>query len=240
MILSAGMVLWAAGAFAAAAVPLSPAAPRQRHLIYVHGRIVQMEQSARPHHAERGYYELDQILQTFRNGGFEVIGGIRPRDATVSGAADDLVSQVRRLMASGARAEEITVVGASMGASISLLASARLGDPDLSFALLGTCLSADVPAQRERETMSPRGQILVIREESDETTTPCAAWNELGAGAGLSVREVVIRTGQGHGFLYRPMREWVEPLMEWAGADGVGSCGCGRATADPDAPARAP
>ena len=26
----------------------------------------------------------------------------------------------------------------------------------------------------------------------------------------------MLSTGQSHGFLYRPLREWVEPFLEWA------------------------
>ena len=220
--------------------PAAMGAPRPQHLIYVHGRIVQVEQSARPFHAERGYYELERILQTFRERGYEVIGGIRPREATVSSAADDLVAQIRRLIAAGARPEEITVVGASMGASITLRASARLGDPAVRFALLGTCLAADMARVRDEEGKTPRGRVLAIREESDDTSTPCAAWNAASTGNGATAREIVIKTGQGHGFLYRPMPEWVEPLMEWAGAARRTSGGRDQKPADTNAPARAP
>jgi hypothetical protein len=29
------------------------------------------------------------------------------------------------------------------------------------------------------------------------------------------VREIVLRTGLGHGFIYRPLPEWVNPAVEW-------------------------
>ncbi len=31
-------------------------------------------------------------------------------------------------------------------------------------------------------------------------------------------REIVVHTGLGHGFLYRPLPEWLNPVVEWAGA----------------------
>jgi hypothetical protein len=33
-----------------------------------------------------------------------------------------------------------------------------------------------------------------------------------------AVREIVLRTGLGHGFLYRPLPEWMTPALAWAGA----------------------
>jgi hypothetical protein len=58
--------------------------------------------------------------------------------------------------------------------------------------------------------------VLSIREASDELSEPCPAWeDEPGAEPGLVVREIVLETGLHHGFLYRPLPEWVEPVVEW-------------------------
>jgi hypothetical protein len=95
-------------AFAAVAVFMAGSAPgvatealRPRHLIYLHGRIVQERQSTRPRHPQFGYYELEKILDAFRDRGFDVSGEIRPKAASVTESADRVVAQVRRLLASG-------------------------------------------------------------------------------------------------------------------------------------------
>jgi hypothetical protein len=98
-----------------------PAAPR--HLIYLHGRILQEQQSARPRHPRFGYYEMGAILAAFRDRGFVVSGEVRPKSATVDDSADRVVAQVRRLLDSGVPADHVTVVGGSMGAGIALVAS---------------------------------------------------------------------------------------------------------------------
>ena len=61
-------------AFAAVAIFITGSDPgvatnavRSRHLIYLHGRIVQEQQSARPRHPQFGYYELEEILDAFRD-----------------------------------------------------------------------------------------------------------------------------------------------------------------------------
>ena len=189
----------------------------QRHLIYLHGRIVQDQQSARPRHPEWGYYELDKILGTFRERGFVVTGGIRPKHASLSESADRVVGQVRGLLASGVPGSRITIVGGSMGAAVALLASVRLQDPELDFCVLGACLSQSVPLLVAEHGKKPAGRFLAFRERSDETSEPCPAWSDDEAGrVTLVVREIVIHTGQSHGFLYRPLPEWVEPFVEWA------------------------
>lgn len=199
-----------------AAAP-SPAPEAPRHLFYLHGRIVQQEQSARPVHPRFGAYELDAILDAFRARGFVVHDGIRPRSLSVDDAAARLAEEIRGLLAGGVPAERIAVVGASMGAAIAIAASAELGEPEVRYALLGACLSGNVTGRRERHGKAPSGVLLSIREKSDETTEPCPAWrDDPPSGRALRVRELVVDTGLAHGFLYRPLPEWFEPVVEWA------------------------
>jgi len=185
-----------------------------RHLIYLHGRIVQEGQSARPRHPRFGYYEMESILAALRDRGFVVTGEMRPKAASVGESADRLVAQVRGLLGSGVPADHVTVVGASMGAGIALVASARLQNRELRFAVLGACLSANVRAILGSEGQGPTGHVLSIREASDDSTEPCPAFNE--SGPSLEAREILLRTGLAHGFLYRPLPEWVGPVVDWA------------------------
>ena len=213
-------------AFAAMAVLLAGSVPSSaaesahtRHLIYLHGRIVQEQQSARPRHPQFGYYELEKILNVFRERRFEVSGEIRPKAATVSESADKVVAQVRRLLESGVAADHVTVVGASMGASIALQAAARLQKPDVRFCVLGACLSETVRSLLAEEGKAPSGHVLSIREASDDSTSACRPWkNDLDSRSGLVVREIVLSTGLKHGFLFLPIPEWVNPVVEWADA----------------------
>ena len=185
-----------------------------RHVFYVHGRIVQEEQSRRPRSPRFGDYELDAILAALRRPGFDVVDGIRPKEATVSESADRLASRVRELLASGTPPERIAIVGASMGAAITLRASARLRNPRLQFAVLGACFSREARAILKEEGKPPLGRVLSIRESSDEFTLDCAAFeNPGGSHPALVVREIVLHTGLSHGFLYRPLPEWVDPVV---------------------------
>jgi dienelactone hydrolase len=211
----AAIAMFLAGLAAAVVAQASPAVPLG-DLIYLHGRIVQEEQSARPRSPRFGYYELNGILDAFGSRGFLVHSEIRPKAASVSDAADRVVGEVRRLLKSGHR---VTVVGASMGASIALLASARLQEPKVNFCVLGICLADNVRDLRAKEGKAPSGRLLAIREASDDVIGPCAAWkNDPAVRSPLDAREIVLHTGRSHGFLYLPLREWLDPLMEWESA----------------------
>jgi len=214
-------VAFAAVAFfwAGSASGVATDAGRPRHLIYLHGRIVQEQQSARPQHPQFGYYEFDKILKAFRDQGFVVSGEIRPKSASVSESADRVVTQVRRLLGSGVPADHVIVVGGSMGAAIALVASARLQDSDVRFCVLGACLSESVRSLLADEGMAPSGHVLSIREATDDSTGACKPWKtDLDSRSLLVAREIVVDTGLSHGFLYRPLPEWVNPVVEWAGA----------------------
>src|SRR6185503_3131276 len=82
-----GMKGIAAALVLSSSLAASAGDPAARHLIYLHGRIVQEQQSARPKHPEFGYYELDQIVKTFEKRGFTVTDGIRPKGATLDESA---------------------------------------------------------------------------------------------------------------------------------------------------------
>src|SRR5262245_52189777 len=148
-------VIGAAVILLASAGTLPAADAPARHLIYLHGRIVQERQSARPTSPDYGTYELEKILAAFRDRGFVVTGEIRPKDASVSESAARVVDQVHKLLASGVPADHVTVVGASMGASIAYLASAKLQNADVRFAMLGACLSENVRALVSEEGKGP-------------------------------------------------------------------------------------
>jgi dienelactone hydrolase len=190
-----------------------------RYLIYLHGRIVQEQQSARPRHPQFGYYELEAIKKALREQGFVVSADIRPKEASLSASADVVVEQVRRLLGTGVPADRITVVGASMGGVIAMMASARLQNPDLRFCILGGCLHEGARQILKGEGKGLSGHVLSIREASDDLGGPCAAWNvEVESRPPLVGREIVLHTGKSHGFLYQPLAEWVRPTVAWAGA----------------------
>ncbi|HKP12947.1 MAG TPA: alpha/beta hydrolase [Blastocatellia bacterium] len=187
------------------------------YLFYLHGRIV--EQGRRPTHAQYGVYEYDQILDAFKQRGFVVISEQRKVGTDIEQYGAKVARQVRRLLAAGVPPRHITVVGASQGSWIAMLASTYLKNRRLNFVFIAAC-SADEGILR---LVNLHGNVLSIYEQSDQAG-PCDKYRADATGI-ADYKEVALNTGLRHGFIYRPMREWVEPAVAWAEAQSKGRGG---------------
>ncbi|HYC57978.1 MAG TPA: alpha/beta hydrolase [Thermoanaerobaculia bacterium] len=170
-----------------------------------------MEDSGRRPTTRFGVYEYDAILETFRTRGFRVLSTQRGKDADVVAAARDTAAQVRDLLRAGVPASHVTVIGASKGSVITMLASTELQNPEVRYVLLGNC--NDSVFQRRDTRLS--GRVLSIFEETDEFGGTCEAFFSR-PGALTAHDEVHLRLGINHAFLYSPVEEWVAPATEWA------------------------
>ena len=179
---------------------------KARYLFYLHGKIV--EQGRRPISPQYGVYEYDQILEAFRQNGFVVISEQRRKDTDVEQYAGKVARQVKRLIKAGVAPQNITVVGASQGSWMAMLASTYLRDRKVNFVFIAAC-SADDGFQR---MVDLHGHLLFISERTDLPGS-CQRFRAAGVS---EYKEIELNTGLRHGFLYRPMKEWVEPTVEWA------------------------
>ena len=182
--------------------------PQAHYIFYLHGRIV--EESRRPTSPQFGIYEYDQILETFRARGFVVISEQRPKGTVIEKYAEKVAAQVRDLIKAGVKPRQITVVGASQGSWIAMLASTYLKNRDLNFVFIAGS-SADPEFLKQVDW---HGNVLSIYERSDRAGT-CAHYRADATGVGR-YEEVDLNTGLRHGFIYRPMKEWIEPTVAWA------------------------
>jgi len=182
--------------------------PQARYLFYLHGRIV--EESRRPTSPQFGVYEYDQILETLRARGFVVISEQRPKGTVIEKYAQKVVTQVRDLIKAGVPPGQITVVGASQGSWIAMLASTHLQNRDLNFVFIAGC-SADPEFLKQIDW---HGNVLSIYERSDQAGT-CEKFRADATGVGR-YEETQLNTGLRHGFIYKPMSEWIEPTVAWA------------------------
>lgn len=188
----------------------SDGAASARHIVYLHGRIVQ-EQGPEAVSPEHGRYRFDDIVAALAREGAVVHAPVRDRGTTLQQGADAAKTIVDELLAAGTPAANITVVGASQGAIIAALVSDQRTEADLRYALLAGCndwLS---------DTLKPRlhGHVLSIHEASDNLVGSCKRLFAGSPEAG-ETREVRIDTGLGHGFLYRPLDDWLRPTLRWA------------------------
>jgi hypothetical protein len=216
------VVLWAAvpallrGQAIYEQVP-EPVDPAAKYLIFLHGKIIEERGIPRPKHPGYGYYEYQLMLETFRDRGFTVISAMRPKNANVAVYAGQVAGQVTLLLKNGVPPRQITVLGASKGGVIAMLDSARLKNRDLHFVFM-SCGYPYIITMFQQQNWQLWGRILSIFDQSEDTGAG-SIQELLAPAAGKSVpqsREIVLKMGLGHGILYQPFPEWVEPVIAWA------------------------
>jgi pimeloyl-ACP methyl ester carboxylesterase len=187
---------------------------KARYLFYISGYIVEAG-NRRPTSPKFGVYEYEQILETFKQSGFVVISEAREQSPEIKPYAAKVAGQVKRLLTAGVPPQNITVVGASQGSWIAMLVSTYLENRKVNFVVIGACSADDGLLQ----LVDLHGNILFISERTDLPGS-CQRFRADATGLG-EYKEVETNTGQKHGFLYRPMKEWVEPTVAWRGAEGL-------------------
>ena len=187
--------------------------PAAKYLFYLHGRIIETG-GVRPTSPRHGVYEYEQILQTLAARGFTVLSEARPADTEHVVYARKVVGQIERLLKAGVPARNITVVGASKGGAIAVFTSTFLQNRDVNFVVLAGC--GDSGPYRETK-VDLHGRVLSIYDTEDRADggVSCAKFYKQSTGLKQS-GEIEVKLGVGHGLLYRPYKEWVDPAVEWA------------------------
>jgi len=184
----------------------------QKYLFYLHGKIVE-DQGANASNTLFGKYEYDNILAKFREAHFTVISEVRKPNTDVKEYAHKVAGEVDSLLKAGAKPGNITVVGASKGALIAMLASSYLNNYKVNFAFLSSCNDYLAGSFPEMEFC---GNILSIYEKSDPGNQSCDKLKARSSRSMPHYKELEINTGRQHGYLYKPIPEWMDPVMRWA------------------------
>ena len=183
---------------------------KAKYLFYLHGRIIEIK-GIRPTSEKYGIYEYEKILETLKNKGFFVISEARKKNTNIGSYAQKVVSQVRALLKAGVPPGNITVVGASKGAIIAMQASTLLGNKEINFVFMAGC--NDMIYQRF--DIAFYGNILSIYDEKDEIAGTCQKFFKNSTGIN-KYKEIKLNVGTGHGILYKPLKEWIDPVVDWA------------------------
>jgi hypothetical protein len=189
-------------------VPDSPDSSK-RYLFYLHGLIVEVA-GIRPKSEEHGYYEYELILRELARKGFVVISEVREKDTQVQPYAEYLVSEVKKLLAAGVSQANITIVGASKGGIIAAYASSMLREEEVNFVFLAGLFEKCLVD----ENLTLYGKVLSIHDRSDTLSMKPDAYFERSSGQG-TFEKIVLSEGFGHGVIYQPYREWLDPMVEW-------------------------
>lgn len=184
----------------------------QSYIFYLHGRIIENQG---PNAVEKvngyGAYLYYDILDSLKQKKFTVISEVRPVNTDVKVYALKVKNQIDSLLKRGIKAENITVIGASKGSYIAMYVSTYAKNKALNFVFMAAC--GDQVSESEKD-IDFYGNILSIYEKSDGPGS-CMALKKQSKGI-QHFKEVELTTGLKHGFLYKPLKVWVQPALNWA------------------------
>jgi len=186
----------------------------QQYIFYLHGKIVE-DQGENAFDKINGYgaYEYKTIVDAFKKKKFKVISEVRARNTDPKEYSKKVVKQVDSLINKGINPGSITVVGASKGSMIAMLVSSYLKNKKVNFVFMAACNDYTL---NQFPDITFYGNILSIYERSDEIGKTCASFKEKSPGSIGRYKEIELNTGLKHGFIFRPLAEWMNPTVEWA------------------------
>lgn len=181
----------------------------EKYVFYLHGAIVQ-QQGENAVSSTYGKYMYRAIVDSLKKNGFQVISEVRSKDAGFDGYSGKVAIQLDSLLQAGVRPQNITVLGASVGAAMALEVAMITGNRQVNYALMGVC-SDSSPRKYQQKKIC--GNFFSVYESSDGPGSCKELLFNRSCVSGF--KEVKLNMGNGHGFLYQPYKEWLHPLVQW-------------------------
>lgn len=186
-----------------------------RYIFFLHNRFLE-EHELNELHPEFGRTEYKEILAEFEKSGFNVISEKRSGNVNAREYALGVVHQIDSLISNGTEAQKITIVGTSKGGYIAQYVSTLAHNPELNFVFVASFRNSDLEDIPE---INFCGNILTIYEKTDPFGVSAVERKEHSTCEIRHFKEVELNTGMGHGFLFKPLREWIEPTIMWANGE---------------------
>lgn len=187
----------------------------QKFIFYLHGKIVE-DQGANAVSVRFGPYRYDKIVSVLAKQGFEVISEVRPKNTNPWNYARKVAAQIDTLLARGAPPQNITVVGASKGAGVTVLVSHLLKNRELNFVPMAIC-GARMIEYWKKNDICLYGNVLAIVDAKDDLAGSCEAYFSYCRSRNTGTfEESILEVGSGHGILYQPLDDWVKPVVAFA------------------------
>ena len=180
--------------------------PSARYFFFLHNYYVEK-------HGPNSVCKYHDILKTFADNGFTVIGEVRSGKIIPSEYSLKIVRQVKRLLDAGVSPDRITIAGHSKGGVIALCAASQLGNPKIGYVIMAGCeikpLSKAYPDFRQL-----KGDFLSIYASSDLIAKSCQKVFSKTI-IGISNKEITLKSDKGHRLFFEPEGIWIEPVMTW-------------------------
>jgi len=183
-----------------------------RYIFFIHNRFLE-EHKLEELHPEFGRTEYKEIITEFEKGEFKVISEKRNGNINAREYAIGIIYQIDSLILTGILPRKITVIGTSKGGYIAQYVSTLAHNPELNFVFIASFRNEDI---QNFPDINFCGNILTIYEQSDPYGVSATKRKEASTCEIKHFQEIKLNTGMGHGFLFKPLEEWMKPAMRWA------------------------
>ena len=183
-----------------------------RFIFFFHNRFLE-EHELNESHPEYGRTEYKEILEEFEKSGLKVISEKRNGNVNSREYALGIVNKIDSLINNGIEPEKITIVGTSKGGYIAQYVSTLAENPELNFVFVASFRNDDLEDIPE---INFCGNILTIYDKTDPFGVSAIRRKENSTCKIKNFKEIELNTGMGHGFLFKPLKEWIEPTIKWA------------------------
>tara|TARA_A100000171_G_scaffold43576_1_gene45709 strand:- start:851 stop:1495 length:645 start_codon:yes stop_codon:yes gene_type:complete len=183
-----------------------------RFIFFLHNRFLE-EHELNEEHPEYGRTEYKEILAEFKKSGLQVISEQRNGTINARAYAIGIVNQIDSLIKTGVAPQKITVVGTSKGGYIAQYVSTLATNENLNFVFIASFRDNDIQNIPE---INYCGAILTIYEKSDPFGVSALERKNTSGCNIKHFKEIELNTGMGHGFLFKPLKEWIQPTLKWA------------------------
>lgn len=184
----------------------------ERVVFFLHNRFLE-EHELHEAHPEYGKVHYEEILAKFRSKGFTVMSEKRKGNVNALDYAQGLVRQIDSLIEQGVSAKQITIIGTSKGGYIAQYVSTIANNPELNFVFIASFMDSDM---ENIPDINYCGNILCISEKTDPYGVSALARKEASTCRIDHFKEIELNTGMKHGFLFKPLEEWIAPCVSWA------------------------
>ncbi len=183
-----------------------------RFIFFLHNRFLEEHHLNEPH-PEFGRTEYNEIIDEFEKNGCKVISEKRNGKVNARAYAIGIVTQIDSLINNGIKPKNITVVGTSKGGYIAQYVSTLANNPNLNFVFIASFRNSDI---ENIPDINYCGNILTIYEKSDPFGVSALERKKTSTCEIKHFKEIELNTGMGHGFLFKPLKEWIKPTLKWA------------------------
>ncbi len=180
-----------------------------QYVFFFHSKILE-DMGEEAISSQYGTYEYDSIVMAFEHMDYITFAEIRPKHADPEHYAMKTIAQMDSLKRLGVPSSHINVVGTSKGALISMLISTLYTDTAVKYVVMGMCNDATA----RYFNLNLHGKVLSIYEDTDVVGKSCINIKQQSKQL-TAYREEKLELGIGHGFVFRPMDEWLVPTFEW-------------------------